>query len=392
MVISATENRIEHSGDGATVAFSFPYRFLADADLDVYIRASDATETLQTITTHYTVSGAGDASGGTVTFVTAPGATDDVVIVNIPAQTQGTDYVSSDPFPAQTHEDALDRLTLISQAISDRVDRSVQLTAAAADPSSPITIDLSETSKVVAINSAGDGLQYLSTITAASGSIPITGTPSDGQVLQYSSSESAYQPANVSLADGDYGDISVSSGTFTIDPAAVTAAKLADGDYGDFSISSGVITIDTGAVTAAKIGAGAVTAAKVDEATAANWRAATADKIMVADTIWDAAAEVTLTDAATVAVDLSSGLNFTVTLGGNRTMGNPSNTKVGQTGWLRVVQDGTGSRTLSWASNYEFAGGTAPTLSTGAADEDLFIYLVISSTRIFVSTAGLDIS
>lgn len=124
---------------------------------------------------------------------------------------------------------------------------------------------------------------------------------------------------------------------------------------------------------------------------AAAFLAGTADKVLVADSVWSAGAEVTLTDAATIAVDMSTFINATVTLGGNRTLGNPTNPKPGQTGYIRVVQDGTGGRTLSFASNYEFKGGTAPTLSTAASKQDMLFYVVISSTRILI-TSVLDIS
>ena len=122
-----------------------------------------------------------------------------------------------------------------------------------------------------------------------------------------------------------------------------------------------------------------------DLATVAQYRNNTSSKILETDTVWSSAAIVTLTDAATVAVDLDTGINFTVTLGGNRTLGNPTNTQVGQTGIIHVLQDGTGSRTLSFAGNYEFASGTAPTLTTTASSSDVLSYFVYSSTRIFIS-------
>ena len=90
----------------------------------------------------------------------------------------------------------------------------------------------------------------------------------------------------------------------------------------------------------------------------------------------------TLTDAATIAVDFSLNSTFTVTLGGNRTMGNPTNTADSQTGSIFLVQDGTGSRTLAWSSNWEFSNGVAPTLSTAANAVDRVDYIVRSSTSI----------
>jgi hypothetical protein len=90
----------------------------------------------------------------------------------------------------------------------------------------------------------------------------------------------------------------------------------------------------------------------------------------------------TLTDGATITPDFGANQNFTVTLAGNRTLANPSNMVVGQTGSIFVVQDGTGSRTLSFGSYWDFAGGTAPTLTTTASAVDRIDYIVRTSTSI----------
>ena len=91
---------------------------------------------------------------------------------------------------------------------------------------------------------------------------------------------------------------------------------------------------------------------------------------------------VTLTDGATVTPDFSLGNNFTLTLGGNRTLANPTNLTAGQSGVILILQDGTGSRTLSFGNYWKFPGGTAPTLTTTASAVDLIAYFVESSSRI----------
>lgn len=131
--------------------------------------------------------------------------------------------------------------------------------------------------------------------------------------------------------------------------------------------------------------AGVSAAAAYSEATTAQVRAATADKLLVCDTVWGAADYVALTDGATIAVDMSAGFNFSVTLGGNRTLGAPTNTKNGQSGVIVLTQDGTGSRTLAYHANWKFAGGNDPTLSTAAGAVDLLFYQVISSTSIYAT-------
>lgn len=91
---------------------------------------------------------------------------------------------------------------------------------------------------------------------------------------------------------------------------------------------------------------------------------------------------VTIQDAANLAYDMDDGVNATVTLGGNRTLDNPSNITVGQSGSIFIVQDGTGSRTLSYGSAFDFAGGTAPTLSTAANAVDRIDYVVRTTSSI----------
>jgi hypothetical protein len=93
-------------------------------------------------------------------------------------------------------------------------------------------------------------------------------------------------------------------------------------------------------------------------------------------------AVVGLTDGATITPDFADGNNFSVTLAGNRTLANPSNVVAGQSGSIFISQDGTGSRTLAYGSNWDFAGGTAPTLTTTASAVDRIDYIVRSGTSI----------
>lgn len=96
----------------------------------------------------------------------------------------------------------------------------------------------------------------------------------------------------------------------------------------------------------------------------------------------------TLTDGATITPDFADSNNFTVTLGGNRNLANPTNLVAGQSGSIFIVQDGTGSRTLAWGSYWDFAAGVAPTLTTTAAAVDRVDYIVRSSTSIHAVFTG----
>tara|TARA_R110002033_G_scaffold19907_1_gene50593 strand:+ start:101 stop:1042 length:942 start_codon:yes stop_codon:yes gene_type:complete len=91
---------------------------------------------------------------------------------------------------------------------------------------------------------------------------------------------------------------------------------------------------------------------------------------------------VTVTDAACISVNMALGNNFLVTLAGNRTLKKPVNCTVGQGGNIYLVQDGTGSRTLSYNTVWQFVSASVPTLSTGAADVDMLVYNARSSATI----------
>lgn len=98
-----------------------------------------------------------------------------------------------------------------------------------------------------------------------------------------------------------------------------------------------------------------------------------------------------LTDGATITPDFTTANNFTVTLGGNRTLANPTSPVAGQSGIIYIVQDGTGSRTLSFGAYYKFPNGFAPTLTTTANAVDAVVYTVRSTTSItcqFIQNIG----
>ena len=111
-MVSSTATSVTHTGNGVTTAFSFPYAYNSSADLDVTV-GGDA----QTLGTDYTVSSAGPATSCTITFTTAPDSGDTVLIERSTARTQLADYTNNDAFPAETHENALDKLTMLIQEL-----------------------------------------------------------------------------------------------------------------------------------------------------------------------------------------------------------------------------------------------------------------------------------
>lgn len=89
-----------------------------------------------------------------------------------------------------------------------------------------------------------------------------------------------------------------------------------------------------------------------------------------------------VTYASTITLDMRTANNFSTTLTGNVTFANPSNIAAGQSGVIFITQDGTGSRSASWGSYWDFPGGTAPTLTTTAAGVDAIVWVARTSTKI----------
>jgi hypothetical protein len=99
-------------------------------------------------------------------------------------------------------------------------------------------------------------------------------------------------------------------------------------------------------------------------------------KYITPDAVADAQSFRSITYAATINPDFGAGINFKVTLTGNVILGDPSNKKAGWSGSIRVAQDGTGSRTISYHANWKPVGGIALTLSTVANTIDYIDYMV----------------
>ena len=151
----------------------------------------------------------------------------------------------------------------------------------------------------------------------------------------------------------------IASPTFTGTPAAPTAA-----------VSTNTTQVATTAFVVAEIADEVGTTVQAFDADTAKTDVAQTFSAAQRGTI------TTLTDGATVTPDFAASNNYTLTLGGNRTIANPTNLTAGQSGSIFLVQDGTGSRTAAWGSYWDFAGGTAPTLTTTAAAVDRIDYVV----------------
>lgn len=178
--------------------------------------------------------------------------------------------------------------------------------------------------------------------------------------------------SNVSITGGTMAGVTITGGSIS----GMTDIAIADGGTGASTAAT--------AFAALKQAASSTETGVLEIATIAEVRsAATGDKALTAQLIEEASASVTLTDGATISLDWDAGIYRSLTIGGNRSISNPTNGQPGTWRYIKITQDGTGSRTLSWGSQYLFAGGTDVVLSTAAGSID-FMAIFCSTTSQFL--------
>ena len=172
------------------------------------------------------------------------------------------------------------------------------------------------------------------------------------------------------VAPGTAGNVLSSNGTAWVSTAAASSGFPIT--LGNTSIAASSTTTAVGNLTInnANVASGLVNASNVTSTTTMS---ASGNAFMTI---------ATLTDGATITPNFGANNNFTVTLGGNRTLGNPTNLNAGQSGVIFITQDATGSRTLAYSSFWDFPSQTAPTLTTTANAIDVLVYTVRNSTSI----------
>jgi microcystin-dependent protein len=124
MTLSTQTSKAAFSGNGVSTVFPLPFPFLRDADIKALLR-QDGFETPLAPGQHYTLTGAGSASGGSLVMRNPPATGQTLVAWRAPAIVQEVDYVENSVFPAETHEAALDLLTMICQSLQEQLGRAV---------------------------------------------------------------------------------------------------------------------------------------------------------------------------------------------------------------------------------------------------------------------------
>lgn len=174
-------------GDAVLTSFAFPWYLQASAELEVYLAGS--------LTTAYTLSGLQSPTGGTITFFVPPPSGQILFLRRVTPQTQLTDYISNDPFDAQAHEAALDKLTREVQDVSEQLSRRPALLLTSANAVRNLLFPAPEALGLLGWNADASGLTLYSpaivqvTIDPVSGeargksSATLTASPGSGAPL-----------------------------------------------------------------------------------------------------------------------------------------------------------------------------------------------------------------
>jgi hypothetical protein len=157
MTVSSSTNRVSYAGNGSTTVFPYTYKIFDQDDLTVILRAANGVETTKTIVSDYTVSGVGNAGGGNVTMLTAPASGETLVVLREQDLIQELDIVPNDPFPADSLEGALDKLTFMVQQHEETLGRTIKASRTNTITGAEFTILAADrANKVFAFDSAGD--------------------------------------------------------------------------------------------------------------------------------------------------------------------------------------------------------------------------------------------
>jgi len=324
MTVATTANRQSYNGDDATIEFVFTFKAFEASDIKVVVRSALGVETTLTLDTDYTVAVLA-TTGGTVTLIgtyaaTPPATGETVTVYRDLPYTQEIDPVENDPQRADVAEEGLDRAVILIQQLKDALARSIQLPVSTAF--SDLSLPEPVAGKYLGWNDDGDALENRELISSVGVSSFMAGMLDDTSA------------------------------------AAVLASLSLDADLATFSLPAST-TISAFAKTLLDD-----TSAKAARATLAALPAAAYE----------------LTDGVTIAIDWDNGATQYVVLeatGRTVTFANPVNGAVYR---FIIIQDGSGSRTITTWPTIKWAGGSAPTLTTTGGKADVVTLLYANSS------------
>lgn len=300
MTVTTLNSSCSSVGNGVLRTFYFNFALLEEDHLDVYVITASGTASLQT---DYVVNDFGD-EGGSITFSedATPASGRTVLFTrNVPV-TQETDYLPNDPFPAEVHEDALDKLTMIIQDSDYDLSRCV--------------------------------------------TVPYGDTADDIE-LPFAS-----ERANKYLYFDEDGNVTVSEGT-TVDD--VYTSTQIDTMFADYYTSAQIDTLLSNYYTSTEVDGLIIDYYNI----VGDWNKQQYFGIGTITGTWD----------------LDDNQVAQWTLGATNSGSNPTNQHAGGCYMLKIIQDGTGSRTISWGSAYKWEDATAPVISAGSNEVTILTFI-----------------
>jgi hypothetical protein len=302
MTVSSTTTKVSYTGNGVTSVFAYTFKIFADSEINVWVDG-----VAKTLVTHYSVSGAGSSSGGNVTFTAGniPAGSESIVFTRTIARTQVTDYVENDTFPAETHEAALDKLTLISQEIDNKLSADIFKFAETVTDAGTVEISLdsaTRSSKVLAFDSSG-GLVATQEIGVYQGNWAASTAYAVRDLIKDTSNNNVYICITAHTSSGAQPistNADVAKWTLIVDAASAATSATAAATSATSAASSA-----TAAASSATAAASSATSA-ASSATSATSSASTATTQASAASTSATAAATSATSAASDAVDTAA--------------------------------------------------------------------------------------
>ena len=434
MTISTTTSRVSFAGNASTVNFATGFKFFAATDLTVII-VTDSTgaEVTKTLTTHYSVAGAGSDSGGTVTMGAAPASGQTIVIVRTQPYTQGLDLVENDPFPSDSVEETLDKIVVMTQQNDDALLRSVRKAEGFTETFDPTLPKIITGSTVLAFNAGATAFEIGPTTTAISGA---AASATAAATSATASASSATASANSATASANSATASAGSAT----AAAASAASIGLTTRGDLlkrgasanerlaigsantvlttngtdpawstitnAMLAGSIDLTNKVTGALPIANGGTAATSAGAARTALGLAIGSDVQAFSSNIVQKNVQNTFTKAQvpstyTAALSATSGVldydtytNFIVTLAaGSNTLAAPTTegSQIGQCGVIIFIQPSSGAAaTVSLHADYETAAAAGLVVSSANNDYDIVPYMIKADNSVLLGAAQLN--
>jgi len=179
MTTQSTTLRNTYTGNAATTVFAYQFRILDEDEVRVTV-----DDVVQTISSDYTVSGVGNLNGGDITFTSAPASGASIVITANPAFTQDIDYNELDAFPAESHEEGLDRAVMRDLAIREETERAILSPQTLTLTSNTIAGTIDSTARALTITTSGPAATDLASLELADIDTLFTSLAS-GDLLSY---------------------------------------------------------------------------------------------------------------------------------------------------------------------------------------------------------------